>query len=133
MLHALFLGSKVATMRRVQPSEYEKLSSSTDLTRAPSPSPPSTAAVRDQIIYELPNSSTPKPTLACVRAHLPYAQIDITFSLLCFAIVINSAILIVASAVFYYGADSVETGADTGGISNLFDAYDLVRGVIGPG
>ncbi len=37
-------------------------------------------------------------------------------------------ILILAGAVFYYGA-----GANSGGPASLFDAYDLLRDIVGQG
>lgn len=122
MPHALYLGSKVATMRRVEPSDYERLSSTTDLSSDTSSEG-----------YALPSAVAAKPSLKCVEAHLPYAQFDIAFSLMAFAVVINSAILIVSSAVFFYGADSDVTGAAAGGVSSLFDGYKLVRDVVGVG
>ncbi|KAL8279243.1 hypothetical protein RQP46_008280 [Phenoliferia psychrophenolica] len=70
-----------------------------------------------------------KPTLACVKAHLGHSVVDIAGSLLGFAILINSAILILAAAVFYYGDGKTTGGA---GVSDLFDAYDLVKDYVGP-
>lgn len=43
---------------------------------------------------------------------------------------INSSILIVAAAVFYYGE---ARSSNLDGVSDLFDAYDLVKQYIGPG
>ncbi|KIP03915.1 hypothetical protein PHLGIDRAFT_110303 [Phlebiopsis gigantea 11061_1 CR5-6] len=65
---------------------------------------------------------------AFVRAHIYHGMIDITLSLLGLAVVINSLILILASAVFYYGE-----GQGTGGPASLFDAYDLLKRIIGQG
>ncbi|CEL55932.1 Manganese transporter SMF1 OS=Saccharomyces cerevisiae (strain ATCC 204508 / S288c) GN=SMF1 PE=1 SV=2 [Rhizoctonia solani AG-1 IB] len=59
-----------------------------------------------------------------ISAHLGHAIIDIVMSLLGFAVVINSAILILAAAAFFYSGRSV---ADAG----LFDAYDLIKQIIG--
>ncbi|CAE6457145.1 unnamed protein product [Rhizoctonia solani] len=59
-----------------------------------------------------------------ISAHLGHAIIDIVMSLLGFAVVINSAILILAAAAFFYSGTSV---ADAG----LFDAYDLIKQIIG--
>ncbi|BGP29426.1 Manganese transporter smf1 [Rhodotorula toruloides] len=72
----------------------------------------------------------PRPTLACVRAHLTHASIDVAFSLVGFALVVNSCILILGAAVFYYG-DGRAQGRDAGGVSDLFDAYDLVKEYLG--
>lgn len=66
------------------------------------------------------------PSLACVRAHLPHAVGDVAGSLLGFAILINSAILILAAAVFYYGDGQT---ARPDGVSDLFDAYELFKTV----
>ncbi|QRW18458.1 manganese transporter SMF1 [Rhizoctonia solani] len=51
-------------------------------------------------------------------------NIDIVMSLLGFAVVINSAILILAAAAFFYSGRSV-------GDAGLFDAYDLIQQIIG--
>ncbi|GAA5844881.1 hypothetical protein JCM9279_000029 [Rhodotorula babjevae] len=71
-----------------------------------------------------------RPTLACVEAHLTHASLDIAGSLLGFAVVVNSAILILGAAVFYYG-DGKSSNPDGGGVSDLFDAYDLVKQYLG--
>ena len=73
-----------------------------------------------------------RPTLACVEAHLTHASLDIAGSLLGFAVVVNSAILILGAAVFYYG-DGRSSNPDGGGVSDLFDAYDLVKQYLGQG
>ena len=82
--------------------------------------------------------------LAVVRAHIYHGTIDMVVSLLGFAVVINSMydfnlplcfgssltlfcrILILASAVFFYGS-----GSGSGGPASLFDAYDLLRDLVG--
>lgn len=74
----------------------------------------------------------PRPTLACVRAHLTHASVDVAFSLVGFALVVNSCILILGAAVFYYG-DGRAQGRDGGGVSDLFDAYALVKEYLGQG
>ncbi|SGY68165.1 BQ5605_C004g02859 [Microbotryum silenes-dioicae] len=76
-----------------------------------------------------PLSDHPKPTLACVRAHLGHAVADVAGSLLGFAILINSSILILAAAVFYYGKGRSSVGNE--GVSDLFDAFDLVKQYLG--
>ncbi|KIO28562.1 hypothetical protein M407DRAFT_180434 [Tulasnella calospora MUT 4182] len=65
-----------------------------------------------------------------VRTHLAHATVDIVLSLLCFAITINSAILIVAATSFYYRCDASGTGE---GVGDLFDAYALIKEYIGKG
>ncbi|BGP22227.1 metal iron transporter [Rhodotorula toruloides] len=72
----------------------------------------------------------PRPTLACVRAHLTHASMDVALSLVGFALVVNSCILILGAAVFYYG-DGRAQGRDAGGVSDLFDAYELVKEYLG--
>lgn len=68
------------------------------------------------------------PSLACIRAHLTHAIFDICGSLVGFAVVINSAILIVGAAVFYYGDGRTGT---SDGVSDLFDAFELVKQYVG--
>ncbi|GAA6059625.1 hypothetical protein JCM10212_004128 [Sporobolomyces blumeae] len=87
-----------------------------DATRTPPPPPP--------------EYRRPKPTLACVEAHLGHMCYDVAGSLLGFALVVNSAILILAAAVFYYGTGK-SSNPDGQGISDLFDAYDVVKQYIG--
>ncbi|EKM61769.1 uncharacterized protein PHACADRAFT_157006 [Phanerochaete carnosa HHB-10118-sp] len=67
-------------------------------------------------------------TYTFVRAHIYHGMIDITLSLLGLAVVINALILILAGAVFYYGA-----GKSSGGPASLFDAYDLLKRIVGQG
>ena len=50
-----------------------------------------------------PRRGRRRSSLACVRAHLTHACLDVAGSLLGFALVVNSAILILGAAVFYYG------------------------------
>lgn len=50
-------------------------------------------------------------------------------SLFCFAITINSAILIVAATSFYYRRDS----SSEEGVGDLFDAYALIKEYVGKG
>ncbi|CUA72446.1 Divalent metal cation transporter MntH [Xylella fastidiosa 9a5c] [Rhizoctonia solani] len=64
-------------------------------------------------------------TLDFIKAHLSHAIIDIVMSLLGFAVSINSAILILGAAAFYYGGDGQVLDA------GLFDAHDLIRDKIG--
>ncbi|WFC97963.1 Manganese transporter smf1 [Malassezia yamatoensis] len=59
---------------------------------------------------------------------LKHASWDIAICLVLFAITINSAILIVASAAFYYGNN--QTG-DTEVVGDLFQAFALLRDTVG--
>jgi metal iron transporter len=74
----------------------------------------------------------PKPSLNCIKAHLSHACFDVAGSLLGFALVVNSAILILAAAVFYYG-EGRSSNTEGQGISDLFDAYALVKEYLGQG
>ncbi|PFH47592.1 hypothetical protein AMATHDRAFT_67511 [Amanita thiersii Skay4041] len=65
-----------------------------------------------------------------VAAHIYHGVADVVISLLGFAVVINSLILILASAVFYYGSGSSRESGDP---ASLFDAYDLIRDLVGQG
>ncbi|EPT03403.1 hypothetical protein FOMPIDRAFT_1115960 [Fomitopsis schrenkii] len=66
-------------------------------------------------------------SLAFVRTHLNHGIVDMTVSLLGIAVVINALLLILASAVFYYGF------GQTGNTSpaTLFDAYNLLESTLG--
>lgn len=89
------------------------------------------------------------PPYAFVRAHLYHGMIDIAVNLLGIAVAVNAlcvlvlfcvpnlallndcmivSIVILASAVFYYGV-----GHGTGGPASLFDAYDLLNNILGKG
>ncbi|GAA5880805.1 hypothetical protein JCM1840_003288 [Sporobolomyces johnsonii] len=184
MPHAFFIGSKMATMRRIPPQEYgeeddfddkkdaegnyeldeldgdgdgarqrdrgrpwfphlhlpQPFSLSTfdfNLTSASSPSSsprvdrsaPSDDPSSPQKRSYTPEPPRPKPSLACVQAHLSHMCFDITGSLLGFALLVNSAILTLAAAVFYYGEGKEAGGPE--GITDLFDAFDLVREYLG--
>lgn len=109
--------------------------------RAPDSSEYSTLAVR--------HSDRENKPLAFVKAHIYHAIVDVVSGLLGFAVLINSMsvlfavitssirqhnmlcfrILILASAVFFYGGGS--TGDATP--ASLFDAYDLIRNLVGQG
>lgn len=53
-------------------------------------------------------------------------QIDTSLSLLGFALTINSAILILAGAAYFYGNSSVDNSD-----ASLAGAYELIMGYIG--
>ncbi|WFD35584.1 Manganese transporter smf1 [Malassezia cuniculi] len=70
-----------------------------------------------------------EPTsLRNLQLHLKHASWDIAICLVLFAITINSAILIVASAAFYYGNNSE---GDTEVVADLFRAYELLHDTVG--
>jgi hypothetical protein len=65
-----------------------------------------------------------RPSHAC-KLISSHAVFDVVGSLLGFAIIINSSILILAAAVFYNSTE--------GGVSDLFDAYELIKQYLGQG
>lgn len=65
--------------------------------------------------------------LPFVRAHIYHGMVDMVVSLLGFAVIINALILVLASAVFYYGSGA--QGSLTP--ASLFDAHTLIRDTIG--
>ncbi|KAG0707607.1 natural resistance-associated macrophage protein-domain-containing protein [Suillus ampliporus] len=67
--------------------------------------------------------------LEFIRSHLYHGMIDMVASLLGFAVIINALILILASAVFYYGSGA--HGSESP--ASLFDAHTLISNTIGKG
>ncbi|KAG2118157.1 smf Mn2+ and Fe2+ transporter [Suillus discolor] len=65
--------------------------------------------------------------LEFIRSHLYHAIVDVVSSLLGFAVIINALILILASAVFYYGSGA--RGSESP--ASLFDAHTLINNTIG--
>ena len=63
-----------------------------------------------------------------LQLHLKHSSWDIAICLVLFAITINSAILIVASAAFFYGNNSA---GDTEVVADLFQAFNLLRDTVG--
>ncbi|KAK0217351.1 natural resistance-associated macrophage protein [Armillaria nabsnona] len=115
MPHSIFLGSALATQDRVATKSVEeeeekpvKLRQRIRSTFRMAPiSPPLT----------LSNNS-----LSFIKLHLYHGIADVVLSLLCFAVVINSLILILAGA----------TLPATTHTASLFDAYDLIRTAVSP-
>ncbi|KAI5998054.1 smf Mn2+ and Fe2+ transporter [Pisolithus albus] len=66
-------------------------------------------------------------SLPFVRAHIYHGMVDMVVSLLGFAVIINALILVLASAVFYYGSGAQGSLAP----ASLFDAHTLIRDTIG--
>ncbi|KAF9528096.1 natural resistance-associated macrophage protein-domain-containing protein [Crepidotus variabilis] len=153
MPHSLFLGSALATQDRVSfrethETELQKVESkdSTDeLLEEKSEKPPSLIHkffldCKESILAAF---RTPSPSdyskgvdtyadhvnnaYEFVRAHIYHATFDMVGSLLGFAVIINSLILILASAVFYY--QNPNPGSTSP--ASLFDAYDLIRDSVG--
>ncbi|KAJ1027668.1 hypothetical protein NDA16_002007 [Ustilago loliicola] len=71
----------------------------------------------------------PPRTLENIRIHINHASVDIGMSLVSFAIVINSAILIVAAAAFYYTDANTGTGQVV--VASLYDAFYLLKDRLG--
>ncbi|EIN14329.1 natural resistance-associated macrophage protein [Punctularia strigosozonata HHB-11173 SS5] len=61
-----------------------------------------------------------------VRAHLYHGIVNVVISLVGLAVCINSLILVLSSAVFFYGGMSRSADA-----ASLFDAHSVIRDVIG--
>jgi len=155
MPHSVFLGSALATQDRLasksnlHPVSTADSSFSSDTgfslpsTEKPSTAPPKLNAFFSHVrskgrnVFKLTSSRKrgPEPTSHAerennsyefVRSHIYHGTVDILISLFGLAVVINSLILILASAVFFYGK-----GSGSGGPASLFDAYDLLKDVIG--
>ncbi|KAJ3571740.1 hypothetical protein NP233_g3550 [Leucocoprinus birnbaumii] len=146
MPHSLFLGSALATQDRMKMRALDD-----DFTKNPNSTESSldSPTRSKKMLAEMKTSignffKTPPPSAHAtdvtrhserennpydfVRAHVYHGIADMTISLLGFAVVINSLILILASAVFYYG----QAGPGDGPAS-LFDAYDLIQSYVGKG
>ncbi|KAF7347459.1 Manganese transporter pdt1 [Mycena venus] len=144
MPHSLFLGSALATQDRltveIPPAvvkleplkvadsresktlcEMSRLSRVVEylasLFRTPPPNHTSTRVKRHE---DRENNS-----LAFIRAHLSHGIVDVVGSLLGFAVLINSLILILAGSVFYNADRNMVKAA------SLFDAYDLIHNNVG--
>ncbi|OBZ79852.1 Manganese transporter SMF2 [Grifola frondosa] len=135
MPHALFLGSYLATQDRVsspvQPLPQPAASSNGAhrmgfrnklITWASSlfavSRPERRAAPRAHVDkYGRENND-----LGFIRAHLSHGLVDVIVSLLAVAVPINSAILVIAAAVFFTSVAS-QSNAPAG----LFDAHDLIK------
>ncbi|UZJ54146.1 hypothetical protein CBS101457_003466 [Exobasidium rhododendri] len=140
MPHSLFLGSHFATIHRIP--EIKSSSSSTlnedDRTLQGNQDPgkhtllsrvKKIIAMVDSDLVEDPDA--PKKTflpkrlgISQMKIQIPHASWDIALSLVIFAITVNSAILIVAAAAFYYGTGSTS-------LSDLYDAFNLLNMTLG--
>jgi metal iron transporter len=170
MPHALFLGAKLGTIRRIEDHEAysgdeedankvidKDLGSGLDSTemtglsnraqRSPRTNATHRARSGTNAHMHAPSLHMPQPTrmpqyplkelpktersAKFIRIHLHHAQLDIGYSLFCFALVTNSAILTVAGAAFYYR----EGTEDTSGVQegDLFSAHELIKTRVGTG
>jgi metal iron transporter len=59
--------------------------------------------------------------------------VDVISSLLGFAVLINSFILVLASAVFFYGPAPADGSSNSGSPASLFDAHALISSRVGKG
>lgn len=73
------------------------------------------------------HAKLPPRSLRRIKLHIKHASIDIALSLVAFAITINSAILIVSAAAFYYRPD----GQDNIIVAGLYDAFNLLKAQVG--
>ncbi|KAK1228983.1 Manganese transporter smf1 [Marasmius sp. AFHP31] len=161
MPHSLFLGSALATQDRISTKHknaFTPASQTTTITSiassssslsdsAKDPAPiTNTKSWKQHLDYILSAFRTPPPStfatranrhcdrennsLEFVEAHVYHGVVDVAVSLLGFAVVINSLILILAGGVFFYGTEDRTDGRSPAG---LFDAYDLIRDLVGQG
>ncbi|KAF4612073.1 hypothetical protein D9613_004356 [Agrocybe pediades] len=154
MPHSLFLGSALATQDRI--SYHDKQETRADLTTIESKQSEESLLTQTELkisiwrrFYEdykqsILNAFKKPPVnvysravtrhsehqnnpFEFVRAHIYHGTFDVVGSLLGFAVMINSLILMLASAVFFYGQGHKD-GANP---ASLFDAYDLIRDIVG--
>jgi len=131
MPHALFLGSSLATLDRVSEQRRESLPVPvTTLSKLQTAKQYISSLVSIGRTSEL--KDTPKrhgerqnSSLEFIQAHMSHGITDIVTSLLGFATLINSSILILAATVFFY--ESPSSNAPAG----LFDAHSLVQSRLG--
>ncbi|KAH9849187.1 natural resistance-associated macrophage protein [Lenzites betulinus] len=149
MPHSLFLGSALATQDRVdhlpEPAKETQLreldtalSAASTLTsgtkRVPFAESFKASLRRHFRIVQMSDARSPLPAshaehenrpYSFVRTHLYHGIVDMVVSLLGLAVVINSMILILSSAVFFNGNTGDQNPA------SLFDAYDLLGNLVG--
>ncbi|KAK0203868.1 natural resistance-associated macrophage protein [Desarmillaria ectypa] len=115
MPHSLFLGSALATQDRVMAKSVDEEEEKPEKLRQ-----------RIRSAFRMAPISPPETSnsnsLSFIRLHLYHGIADVVLSLLCFAVVINSLILILAGATLPAATDT----------ASLFDAYDLIRTAVSP-
>lgn len=150
MPHALFLGSKLATIERTEvdddvlDAKLDEDNLETGVLDSPrprqrrAPSGPSLHMPQPAPMPSLPfpPASNQPRSMRSIVVHLHHAQVDIAVSLFSFALVVNSMILIVAGAAFFYNADApanASAQSDLTGVQdgNLFSAHKLIVERIG--
>ncbi|KAI0028847.1 Nramp-domain-containing protein [Vararia minispora EC-137] len=139
MPHALFLGSYLATQDRESalPEPIPlPVATSTNRERCTAYLRSLFAVTRSERIAadRQHRSQFVRPdnnTYEFIHAHLGHGIVDIVASLLCIAVPINSAILVIAASVFYDKATPRLKDPNSSAVG-LFDAYDLIQQRIGP-
>ncbi|KAG2365540.1 smf Mn2+ and Fe2+ transporter [Suillus spraguei] len=151
MPHSLFLGSHLATQDRLSTESLSPVKSLSDKARELEPRGVTSRRERlqylGQAIWRKFQSlfvvsraelealkARPKfhehrenNSLKFVQSHLYHGMVDMVVSLLGFAVIINALILILASAVFYYGSGAYGSESP----ATLFDAHTLISNTIG--
>ncbi|KAI9570157.1 natural resistance-associated macrophage protein-domain-containing protein [Boletus coccyginus] len=148
MPHGLFLGSRLATQDRLGKD------SETDLPKFPETSSSRSMTLSQRVIRSIhsafnwrrlfsvshSNETSYPPDvlthadwennkLGFVRSHMYHGMADVITSLMGFAVIINSMILIISSAVFYYNSGTYGSESP----ASLFDAYTLIQIRLGNG
>jgi metal iron transporter len=148
MPHSLFLGSALSAQDRLSPKTKPKAQLVLPTTLAPDADatlrspfrmaltslgasirnalmPHRSEGIGSRVNRHVDHSNR---ALSFVKAHLRHAIADVVSSLLGFAVIINSFILVLAAAVFFYSP----TGP-TEGPASLFDAHALIAERVGRG
>ncbi|KAF9650335.1 natural resistance-associated macrophage protein [Thelephora ganbajun] len=145
MPHGLFIGSALATQDRLSPAPLKDDNTSDAILRS-LPEERKPIGILNQIRSSLSeafrnkafNDHKNRPqryedrennSYWFVKSHIYHGVVDIVLSLLGVAVTINSMILIVASAVFYYGEG--RSRSDSQNPASLFDAHDLLSKYVG--
>ncbi|KAH7915686.1 natural resistance-associated macrophage protein-domain-containing protein [Hygrophoropsis aurantiaca] len=146
MPHSLFLGSHLATQDRIASEPLKKVSTFSSFEEELDGPVESRLTRTKHSLKSLwvslfrversddtrcsvnRHSDRENSSLAFVRAHLYHGMVDVVVSLLGFAVIINAMILILASAVFYYGTSG---GHGSESPASLFDAHTLIKNIIG--
>ncbi|KAI0692204.1 natural resistance-associated macrophage protein [Cytidiella melzeri] len=147
MPHSIFLGSALATQDRVADSPDQLAQIGSTLTVDSGATAVARMTVPSRIldlknlftsifrVESLQGKAEPRShaehennSYVFVQAHIYHGMADVAISLFGLAVVINSLILILASAVFHYGA-----GRGSEGPASLFDAYALLKEIVGQG
>ncbi|KAG6853428.1 hypothetical protein C0991_004428 [Blastosporella zonata] len=150
MPHSLYLGSALATQDRISPAPRpaNSLLGSQDSFNSDVSVPAkaktwlfrTATGIRDAFCtsFRVPLASSfstqatrhadrENRPYAIVIAHIHHGVVDMVINLMGFAVIINSFILILASAVFFYGDNQRGTEVP----ASLFDAYDLISSLVG--